>query len=85
MESPSQIFEAVGCDSCRGSGFHGRVGVFEAVHFDDALASAIADHASEAEIRCLIEARTISLVADSLGKVRDGITSFQEARSIRWL
>lgn len=85
LEVPADIFEPVGCEACRGSGFRGRCGVFETVVCDSEIAEAIADNASEAEIRRIIRSKTASLTAESLQKVFAGITSFDEARSVRWL
>lgn len=85
IEPPVVIFEPVGCDACRGTGFLGRSGVFETVVFDRELAKAIEENASEADIRRIIRSNTASLTEDSLRKVSDGVTGFDEARSVRWL
>jgi general secretion pathway protein E len=85
IQPPAEIYEAVGCDACRGTGFRGRCGVFEVVVCDGELAEAVAANASEAEIRRIIRSQTASLTAESMQKVRDGFTSFNEARSVRWL
>jgi type IV pilus assembly protein PilB len=86
IEAPAEVNEATGCAACRGSGFAGRCGVFEIVDCDEELSAAIGESSSESEIRRLIRARgTPSLTYDALTKVVAGITSFQEAVSVRWL
>jgi type II secretory ATPase GspE/PulE/Tfp pilus assembly ATPase PilB-like protein len=86
LELPASVYESVGCDACRGSGFKGRCGVFECVKIDDELADLIANNASEAELRRLIRSKGISsLTTEAMLKVRDGVTSFEEANSLRWL
>ena len=83
---PNEIYEPVGCDACRGTGFKGRCGVFECVSINTELTEAIANNTTEAELRRLIRSQGIaSLTEEALKKVRDGITSFDEAISIRWL
>ncbi len=86
LSLPDVIYEPVGCDSCRGTGFKGRCGVFESVSCNPELSLAIANNATEAELRCLIRSQGVSsLTVEAMKKVKDGITSFDEANSIRWL
>jgi general secretion pathway protein E len=83
---PSLIFDASGCDRCRGTGFIGRCGVFECVAMNTELLDAIARNATESEMRSLFRAHgATSLLADALTKVADGITSYSEAQSARWM
>jgi type II secretory ATPase GspE/PulE/Tfp pilus assembly ATPase PilB-like protein len=49
------------------------------------LAKAISDNANEEDIRRLIRAKGISsLTTEALKKVIDGVTSLDEALSVRW-
>ena len=83
---PTEIYEPVGCDWCRGTGFKGRCGVFECVSINTELTQAIASNAIEADLCSLIRSQGVtSLTVEALKKVQDGITSFEEANSIRWL
>ena len=85
LPEPSQIFETVGCSKCRGTGFYGRCGIFEAVTCDGALSESIASEARESDIRlCVRQQGVPSLAVDALTKVSDGITSMDEALSARW-
>jgi type II secretory ATPase GspE/PulE/Tfp pilus assembly ATPase PilB-like protein len=86
LDLPASVYQAVGCDACRGTGFKGRCGVFECVQIDFELAELIANNATEAELRRQIRSKGISsLTAEAMLKVRNGITSFEEANSLRWL
>ncbi len=86
LQAPSEIYEPIGCDACRGTGFEGRCGVFENVVCNEAISNAIAANATESEIRRLIRSQgTTALSAEAMKKVRDGITSFDEAISVHWL
>ena len=86
VEIPPVVYEPAGCDACRGTGFKGRCGVFECVKINDELSEMIASKATEAELRQLIRTKGIaSLTSEALRKVSQGITSFDEANSVRWL
>ncbi len=79
-------YEPVDCATCRGTGFKGRTGVFECVKFDVELSQVIATNVVEAELCRLIRSKGVnSLNAEALSKVSQGITSLDEAISVRWL
>jgi general secretion pathway protein E len=79
MHAPQTVLEPVGCDSCHGYGFRGRVGVFEVVPVDDQMGDWIARGQPQHAIRQRFkEAGARSLVADALEKVASGLTSMRE-------
>jgi len=85
VEPPQLLLRPQGCPRCRNTGFNGRTGVFEAVRTTGGIAETIQRGAAEDELRRMIRAAgTTSLMADALTKVRDGITSLEEALSIKW-
>ena len=72
-------FEAVGCESCRRTGFQGRLGVFEIMEMDDDLTRIFLRNAPAEELRDLAIAKgMITLRRDALDKVAQGITSLTE-------
>jgi general secretion pathway protein E len=86
LEPPQKIFSPTGCPACRNTGYHGRVGVFEVAAIEGDLKEAIFNGTSQDEIEQILRSTgTVSLVADALSKVGEGLTSFSEAISIRWL
>jgi type II secretory ATPase GspE/PulE/Tfp pilus assembly ATPase PilB-like protein len=86
LEAPAQIYGASGCDHCRGTGYYGRIGVFEVVAASDAILAAIDAEVSEDELRRLIRsAGTPGLIADGLKKAIDGITSIDEIHQLSWM
>ena len=86
LECPVTVFEPAGCEECRGTGYKGRSGVFECLKIEDSMKKAISDKLTEAELRELIRAQGVpGLTAEALKKVRDGVTSFEEAATVRWL
>lgn len=51
----ASLFDAVGCDQCGGSGFRGRVGVFEMLLFDERVRQAVAEDRPLAPLRPVLE------------------------------
>jgi general secretion pathway protein E/type IV pilus assembly protein PilB len=86
LETPSTVFQAIGCDHCRQHGYLGRIGLFEVVVVDETLGELIARSASEEEIRGVIRGTGVpSLVADGLMKALSGLTSIDEVQQLRWM
>jgi general secretion pathway protein E len=73
------IYEPIGCEECNGTGFKGRIGVFEAIRVDETIRRLINDGGDESII-----ARHAFLNAPNLGSaarklVREGLTTPEEA------
>ncbi|MBI3791858.1 MAG: type II/IV secretion system protein [Gemmatimonadetes bacterium] len=69
-----------GCDACRGSGFRGRMGVFEVLAVSDAMKDAIAGGASRDGLRALAHAGGHPTLRDSAWRlVLSGRTTIEEA------
>ena len=86
LQVPDQLFEPVGCTSCRGTGFHGRIGIFEVANVTKELAKAILEDQSADELTQLLRSSgTASLEWDALTKAASGLIGFNEAIGIRWL
>jgi type IV pilus assembly protein PilB len=76
---PIEAYEQVGCVRCNGSGFRGRVGVYEVMRVSEAIRSLILDRASGAEIAAAATGDGMRrMPADGLEKVRRGLTSVAE-------
>jgi general secretion pathway protein E len=68
-----------GCENCRGSGHHGRVGMYELLTMGEALHEAIARRATAAELRRLMTSDgSPTLRSDGLRLVLAGITTPDE-------
>jgi type II secretory ATPase GspE/PulE/Tfp pilus assembly ATPase PilB-like protein len=73
------LFRGAGCPACRGTGFRGRVGIFELLLVTDDVKGAIASRASRAELRALAgTAGLIPLRADGWHRVESGLTTVEE-------
>lgn len=67
------------CPKCKGSGYKGRVGIYEVIPIDETLQEMIARGDGEKELEEVVRSRGIELIPDSArAKLREGITSLQE-------
>jgi type II secretory ATPase GspE/PulE/Tfp pilus assembly ATPase PilB-like protein len=80
------FYRGRGCDECRGTGYHGRLGIFEIMVVSDVIASAITRRESAGEIRRL--ARSMGhagLREDAIRKAREGLTTLEEVIRSVWV
>lgn len=86
LEQPVAIhtlFDAKGCDACGGSGYKGRVGVYEAIRIDDAVREAIRLDTQEKSIQDAAKPQGIpTMQQDGIMKVLAGITSLDEVSRV---
>jgi type IV pilus assembly protein PilB len=67
------------CPNCKGSGYKGRVGVYEVLRMNEELATAVSSGASTDVIRQLaLESGMVTLLGYSLDLVRQGHTTLEE-------
>ena len=81
-ESPRKrfkVYEPVGCAKCFGTGYRGRLGLYEVLVVDDELRDLVATGGSVLEIQRLARAQGVtSLREDGISKVLEGMTSYLE-------
>jgi len=79
-QSPFMISRGDGCDHCRGSGYAGRVGIFEWLDMDDRLKEMVAGReTTEGLRRYALEHRNFkTLRSNGVEKVRQGVTTPEE-------
>ncbi|MCH7667320.1 MAG: type IV-A pilus assembly ATPase PilB [Acidobacteria bacterium] len=74
-----QLFRGRGCDLCSGTGYKGRVGLYEVMDIDEQVRDLILTGASAYELREKAhDAGMISLRMSGLQKIRDGVTTLDE-------
>ncbi len=77
--SPPTVFEPVGCVSCLGTGYRGRIGLYEVLILNEEIRSLIITKASSGDIKAAaVAAGMHSMRDDGLEKARQGITSVAE-------
>jgi type II secretory ATPase GspE/PulE/Tfp pilus assembly ATPase PilB-like protein len=73
------LYRAKGCELCRNLGFNGRIGIFELLVPDDAMAERISQGAPLTELRELAKKSGMKMLrADGIEKVKAGITTLDE-------
>jgi len=74
-----RLFKGKGCERCTGTGYRGRLGLFEVMPIDEELRELVLSGASAAELRTKAEDNgMISLRLSGLQKIRDGATTIEE-------
>jgi type IV pilus assembly protein PilB len=72
-------YEAVGCDACRGTGYKGRIGLYEVLEMNEELNRLRLEHAPTERLReTALEQGMRTLRRDGLDKIAAGITSISE-------
>ena len=75
----AKLLKGAGCPSCNGSGYSGRVGLYEVMVMTPVLREMVLDRASTAEMReQAIADGMITLRQDALWKMCQGMTTFAE-------
>lgn len=74
-----KFYHGVGCNSCSGSGYKGRVGLFELMIMDDELRTMIIENRTTDELRNRAKEKGMRLLRDSgIAFMHDGTTSAEE-------
>jgi general secretion pathway protein E len=71
-------FEAHGCPACGGSGYVGRIGLYECVSIDDTVRRMIHEGASEADMAAYAFRSSEPLLASGLRCAANGVTSLSD-------
>ncbi len=76
---PGQLFHGKGCDNCRGSGYLGRIGIYEFLVIDDLFRDMINKDPSVSSMRRVFhDSGRNSLFDDGIIKVKQGLTTIEE-------
>jgi type IV pilus assembly protein PilB len=75
----AKLQHGAGCATCNGTGYKGRVALYEVMRFTDSLRELVLQGASTAELKvAAIRAGMNSLRMSGIGKVLDGVTTVDE-------
>ena len=78
LPKSSVVFESTGCNYCNGTGYSGRVGLFEFFNINDEIKKSINNGASEDELVKLSCLNHNRLFESGIKLVKEGITSIEE-------
>jgi type IV pilus assembly protein PilB len=83
VDGDIDVYEAVGCTRCIGSGYRGRIGLFSVMVMSEMIKDMAVSLASEAEIAQAARQEGMLTVKESgLTKVREGLTSIEEVARV---
>lgn len=79
LAAPAETAHPIGCETCYNSGYRGRIGVYEVIQVNRAIASLIFNKALSDDIKdAAVESGTNLMFNQALKKVSGGITSLNE-------
>ncbi len=79
----SVVYKPVGCETCRGTGYKGRSGIYEIMKVDEEIKNLILEGAAGHRIQHEAIKKGMMTLRDSgLIKVRDGVTSLEEVLQV---
>ncbi len=76
---PLRIYDAKGCEACNGTGYSGRVGIFEMLEVGEELRAGIDRGLPETELKHMALSASETLIGQGLSEVAQGRTSLAEA------
>ncbi|UCD58949.1 MAG: type II/IV secretion system protein, partial [Candidatus Hydrogenedentota bacterium] len=77
--SPQKLFHGTGCDDCRGSGYIGRVGIYELLIVEETFRDMINKDSSVNNMRRAFQkSGGATLFDDGIKKVKQGLTTIEE-------
>jgi type IV pilus assembly protein PilB len=73
------VYAGKGCKACNGTGYRGRIGLYEVMEIGEGIRELIKHEPTAAQIRAkALEERMLTLRMSGLEKVRQGITTIEE-------
>jgi len=85
VEAGEIFVDGAGCDTCGGTGFRGRIGVYEVMEMNDELRNGVLRKASASEIRTIaIRFGMVPMMVDALDKAKRGLTTIGEILRMRY-
>src|SRR5690606_37898089 len=80
---PATIYHPVGCDECNGTGYKGRIGIYELLKISDAIRDLITNQAPAHQIFEQAKSEGMqTLGEDGIYKVSEGTTSLEELNRV---
>ena len=72
------FYEGKGCEECRGTGYRGRIGIFELLVIGPELRELILQKRSNAELKAVAQKSMMTMHEDAMQKASQGVTSLEE-------
>ncbi|MEA2112940.1 MAG: GspE/PulE family protein [Patescibacteria group bacterium] len=82
-DNTTQVYRTEGCDKCNGTGYRGRIGIFEAILVNTEVAKIFERNPDEKEINDIFRQQNIlTLKQDGIIKILKGLTTISELRRV---
>jgi type IV pilus assembly protein PilB len=82
-EAQWKFYKGGGCQTCNGSGYKGRIGIYEIFTMSAEVKAALSEKISEYEVRVLAKQQgMVTMGQDGVLKVLDGITTVDEVQRV---
>ena len=72
------FYQGKGCEECRGTGYRGRIGIFELLAIGPELRELILQKRSNAELKAVAQKTMMTMHEDAMLKASQGVTSLEE-------
>ncbi len=72
------FYAGKGCEECRGTGYRGRIGIFELLPLTTELKELILQKRSNAELKAVAQKSMMTMHQDAMQKAAAGVTSLEE-------
>jgi general secretion pathway protein E len=83
VQKPRKVYEAVGCLECRNTGYRGRVGLYEMLHFTHKLKPLVNEHLDMDALReAALREGMKPLRLRGAQKVAEGVTTLEEVMRV---
>ena len=83
LEPGTEVYRGAGCRDCRGSGYRGRLGIYELLSIDEDIREMIVHRKSAGDILEIARGKGIELMReDGWTKVIDGTTTIEEINRV---
>jgi len=80
-----QLYHGKGCHKCRGTGYRGRIGIFEFLPYTEALKKETNEHTDIASLQSTAKREgMVSLRENAINKMLAGVTTYQEVLKVTW-
>lgn len=77
--TPLKLWKGQGCTECGGSGYEGRIGIFEVLQVTEKIGRLILERAPSTEIeKVAAEGGMVKMIQDGFLKAIEGITTIEE-------
>ncbi|MDX1914473.1 MAG: GspE/PulE family protein [Methylophilus sp.] len=77
-----KLYKPVGCAMCQGTGYRGRLGLFETLWFDEELSKLVSKGCSEEDLEAIAGSRLRPMWKDGVSKVIEGVTTLAEVEMV---